>query len=739
MKKLIHPLLYSLCSFLLVISLISCTLTAFSMESADYFKLCAYTLITVAVFATLSITVKNKKMFAPGVFILVMLYVIVLAVIRDWLWRSAVSFCNIILRRLHYAYSWINPVKLDKPADINPFIICAAIFLAIIITVCLVRFRRLFPVVAISIAAVMPCYIVKDTPPGILPVSVCTIIILILFITRNLHRMNISFAPAAFAVCAAVTLVTVMIINTVSASPAKWINRFAEQIPGLEGQYKTYSTGIDFDEKVDLTELDDLDLNNLDEVDVITTLSNTDIYIKDTSYSQFSNNVWTPGDTSAVDEKAFGYQQIFGLPENYLLGDDMPYKSDAMEIQNLIDRERSLYPYSINTYDNFNADFAVNGDISLNTLNTPSDRYGYDLYTVTADSLANSYYHDYSNGGYAEYTLENYSSVPDGITDVVSTSDVLKRAKGDVSPAEKAAAVYEYFSELNGEYSLTGGKIPAGADYLKWFIQKKQGWCIHYATAAALILREVGLPSRYAVGYKFYVGEDHDGSKPVTVTQQSRHAWAEYYDPLYGWLPFDVTPGQGSEQAKPEEETVGGNALENTAPTTAQPTTAEPTTEKPAETETVNPTAETTVPATTEKPADNSKNESNSKNDSGDGVLNALTAVLVSLAAVLVVILIIILRRKLTLDAVHRRMYERDHTQGSIEAYRYAQRLSKQLNEKIPDEVTQAAEKAKFSSRGAEQSDFAIIADYCDYVIYRLEASASVPKKLYYKFILCLY
>ena len=739
MKKLIHPLLYSLCSAVLTVSLISCTLTAFSVDTADYFQLCAYTLITVAVFTVLSVAVKSKRMFAGGASVLVMLYIIVLAFIRDSLWRSAVSFINIILRRLHYAYSWINPVKQAAPAGVNLFIICAAVLLAVIITICLVRLRRLLPAVLVSAAAVMPCYIVRDTPPGALPVTVCTVIILALFMTRFLHRMNISAASGALVSCAAAALAAALIINSVSENPSGWANNIAEKLPGLGGRYKTTDTGIDFNDKVDLTGLDDLDLNNLDEVEVKTTVSDSDIYLKDTAYSNFNNNVWSHNTTGGADLSGCNLQDMFGLSDSYMRYFDYSLSFDTIDIHSLIERSRSLYPYLINTYDGFRDSFTTYGDVGVSSVNGADGSCSYNVNTNSIFELQDDTY--VINNSYAEYAEENYAAVPEGISDVVSTSSILSRVKDNASLSEKVLAVYDYFTELNGRYTLTDGKIPENTDYLKWFTEKKEGWCIHYATAAALILRELGVPSRYAVGYKIYVPSNHISSEKITITQQSRHAWAEYYDALYGWQTLDVTPGQGSEQDNPGEAPPGGTAEESTAPSTAQPSTAAPDGEKPAGSEatTANPAAEATAPKASENPADSGNSPNSSGIGGNSGALNAVIAVLISLAAVLAAVMIIFLRRRLILGKVHRRLYEQDYTRGSIEAYRYAQKLSKRLKEKIPDKVTQAAEKAKFSSGGAEHGDFKTITAYCNNAVRRLEKSASPLKKLYYKFVLCLY
>ena len=66
-----------------------------------------------------------------------------------------------------------------------------------------------------------------------------------------------------------------------------------------------------------------------------------------------------------------------------------------------------------------------------------------------------------------------------------------------------------------------------------------RGYDVHYATAAVLLLRCCGVPSRYVEGYYLPAA---DAAQSVTLTGQNAHAWAEYYLDGVGWVPFEVTP-----------------------------------------------------------------------------------------------------------------------------------------------------------------------------------------------------
>ena len=66
-------------------------------------------------------------------------------------------------------------------------------------------------------------------------------------------------------------------------------------------------------------------------------------------------------------------------------------------------------------------------------------------------------------------------------------------------------------------------------------------------------------------------------------------------------------------------------------------------------------------------------------------------------------------------------------------------KLNKYLDAGILSEVTEAAEKAKFSSQGIDRDELQIIRNYCDYAVNCLEENSSGARNLFYKYIVCIY
>ncbi|MBE5995888.1 MAG: hypothetical protein E7240_00860 [Lachnospiraceae bacterium] len=67
----------------------------------------------------------------------------------------------------------------------------------------------------------------------------------------------------------------------------------------------------------------------------------------------------------------------------------------------------------------------------------------------------------------------------------------------------------------------------------------------HYASAAALMLRYLGVPARYVEGFLLTAEEAAEigPEEEAALTAANTHAWAEFYLRGIGWIPFEATPG----------------------------------------------------------------------------------------------------------------------------------------------------------------------------------------------------
>lgn len=112
--------------------------------------------------------------------------------------------------------------------------------------------------------------------------------------------------------------------------------------------------------------------------------------------------------------------------------------------------------------------------------------------------------------------------------------------------------VREYLNK-HTKYSLSPGMLPKGKDFVDYFLFEKQtGYCTHYATAATILLRSMGVPARYAEGYIITEKDissvtvpDKAKTRTITVKDTNAHAWVEVFLDQYGWIPVEFTPGYG--------------------------------------------------------------------------------------------------------------------------------------------------------------------------------------------------
>jgi len=135
-----------------------------------------------------------------------------------------------------------------------------------------------------------------------------------------------------------------------------------------------------------------------------------------------------------------------------------------------------------------------------------------------------------------------YTEVPSGLDPRVEelAQRITANAKTDY---DKAAAIEKYLRE-NFAYTL---QLPAQtpedpiADFL--FVRKR-GHCEYFASAMAVMLRTLGIPSRLVNGFRN--GEYNDLTGSYIVRARNAHTWVEVFIPAVGWTSFDPTPADAA-------------------------------------------------------------------------------------------------------------------------------------------------------------------------------------------------
>ena len=119
-----------------------------------------------------------------------------------------------------------------------------------------------------------------------------------------------------------------------------------------------------------------------------------------------------------------------------------------------------------------------------------------------------------------------------------STEEVLQGVQGFFQSR------FAYSTWQSGPDLVTADESPLS----RFLLRTRSGHCEYFATATVLLLRQLGIPARYAVGYAVH---EASGQKYV-VRQRDAHAWCLVWnDKTKTWQNFDTTPASWmQEEAK---------------------------------------------------------------------------------------------------------------------------------------------------------------------------------------------
>ncbi len=164
------------------------------------------------------------------------------------------------------------------------------------------------------------------------------------------------------------------------------------------------------------------------------------------------------------------------------------------------------------------------------------------------------------NADYRSYAESVYLEIPAECSAVKEILESTGSVAGDVE------MVCSFLKE-NYQYTLSPQPMERGEDYIEHFLyESKEGYCMHFASAATMLFRSLGIPARYVEGYvvrpvDIQKGKNVDEGEITTlnldgtvtattvpyleveVPDSAAHAWVEIYLDNYGWFPVEVTSG----------------------------------------------------------------------------------------------------------------------------------------------------------------------------------------------------
>jgi transglutaminase-like putative cysteine protease len=108
---------------------------------------------------------------------------------------------------------------------------------------------------------------------------------------------------------------------------------------------------------------------------------------------------------------------------------------------------------------------------------------------------------------------------------------------------DRAAAIEKHL-RTHFSYTLQLPRTRVNDPIANFLFERKQGHCEYFASAMAVMLRTLGIPSRVVNGFRS--DEFNDLTSNYVVRAKDAHSWVEAYFPGYGWQTFDPTPAGGS-------------------------------------------------------------------------------------------------------------------------------------------------------------------------------------------------
>ncbi len=247
------------------------------------------------------------------------------------------------------------------------------------------------------------------------------------------------------------------------------------------------------------------------------------LYLLEASYDQFNLGIW-----KARENRFQALDPAPGQPRRWLVGGDATTTegSDELRISTRLRKGLSVIPLPQGLRE-FRLPEAV--EFRRNPLGTSmlEIRPGLVTYLV-------------------RYRADADLGTPPGVGDLevpISYREALSRIDRDLgltAGVPDPATLLQAFFQRNFRYSLVRrGHYPGLTPLIDFLTRQRQGHCEYFASATVLLLRQAGIPARYAIGYSVREYSPLEGR--YVVRDRHAHAWARAW--LDGrWQTIDTTP-----------------------------------------------------------------------------------------------------------------------------------------------------------------------------------------------------
>lgn len=556
-----------------------------------------------------------------------------------------------ILRPQHYTAEMLETEL--------PLFLC---FLGVVITIAIAwaicRRKTILPGIGLSLLCLCSCFLTRETVPDGLFLWLALFGVLLLLLTHTVRREDGSQGNRLTLIAAGPLAVLLLILFFAVPQKDYRGNVFAESVTDailnsefMQSAFGDLTKGGNTGSSVDsgIVRLDNVGVRQLSQAEIlqVDTTFTGKLYLRGRALDTYDGKTWTDSQK--------------GTPLLYWPEKECLEPVGEVRIKTRFAHKMLYLPYYVQSMDLSDMTRGVENTKKLTEYSFSTARLpGGELPTTDDRELSDS-----SEYLHLSNTVRKWAEpLAQEIT------------AGKTGTYEKAQAIGNYVRS-SARYDLKTKTMPRGkGDFAKWFLEDSEtGYCVHFATAATVLLQAEGIPARYVTGYL----TDVQANCVSLVRAEDAHAWVEYWLPGFGWSVLEVTP--------------------------------------PAHTA---PEAEIVVPERETKPFD------------------WQLAGLVGVVALLVAIAGAFMQRAIRLSLRRKKLHSGTVKQQILAHWQEAERLAQCLREAPDEKLLTIAQRAKFSPHVPEVIDLVPFKEYLQSAKQRLKGH-SLLRKLYYFFVLALY
>lgn len=283
--------------------------------------------------------------------------------------------------------------------------------------------------------------------------------------------------------------------------------------------------------------LGELTINALQDCFKVTSDYDGIIYLRGQTYGNYQGTI------SWLNAPIYNNPAFNALALSTKAIENKGYKSYFISVEKIINDNIYYIPYYVSNF--------PTGEVNDAIINTGESNYttSFTPYSYLLSGALNNNNTNYSSfeEEYRDFVYDNYLTVP-----FDTRKAMLEIAARENLSSDDISKIVNYIRNA-ATYDLNY-KFPDNiGDIATYFLNiSKKGVCSHFATAATVMFRSLGIPARYVTGFVAQVKE----GQTTTVQNDKAHAWVEIYIDNMGWVQLEVTGMYEDKEEEIEKRTI---------------------------------------------------------------------------------------------------------------------------------------------------------------------------------------